>query len=152
MKISESKAEQGAGLLLAVFSLTLYFVIIPGQIQDVKTFGVSPRFMPNIVAMSILILSSSLFISGYLCRHNEQQKTYTINAAETKLVLVSLLLIALNIVALDYLGYIITTILALGTLMHIYGQKNKKLIILVAVLTPLVIYQFFTKLLQMTLP
>ncbi len=152
MEITESKAEQAGGIILGVFSLVLYFVIIPAEIASVKGIGVSPRFLPEAVGLLLLFLSVALFINGYGKRNAEGQKVYQLSPLEGKLVIKTLVVIAAYIIVFELIGYIIPSILTLGLLMYMYGQRRKKLIVGIAVLLPVFIYFAFTKLLHMPLP
>lgn len=148
----ESKVERAGGIILGSFSLIVYFLVIPTEITEVQRFGVSPRFMPELVCMLLLVSAICLFVNGYMNRNNANQKVYRISPTESKLVLKSLLLITLYIVAFDWLGYMIPTIAALAIFMYTYGQRNIKLIVLISLALPTLIYVFFTKVLQMPLP
>ncbi len=152
MKFSEATAEQVTGVSLGVFSLLLYFVLIPWQIADVKVAGVTPRFLPEALAIFMLILSICLFVNGYGKRTNVGQKYYSFAPKETALVVKSLLILSGYIVLLEVLGYLLTTIAALGLLMYMYGQRRIKILIPVTIGLPVVIYLFFTKVLQIVLP
>ena len=77
---------------------------------------------------------------------------YAISLLEGKLVLKSLLLMVLYILAFDWLGYMIPTMAVLGVFMYMYGQRNKKWLFLISIGAPILIYLFFTKVLQMPLP
>ena len=153
MKIAENKAEKVGGGILLIFSLVLLFVLIPSQVKEVKGFGVSPRVFPIILSMILLVLSLSLFWRGHSNKATDKDTNeYEISAKETKLVLLTVLLIGAYIVMLEYLGYLITTVVVLGFLMYMYGQKNIKSIVITSLVIPLTIYYFFTKLMQIRLP
>jgi glycosyltransferase involved in cell wall biosynthesis len=152
MNFLESKVEQVGGIILGAFSLIVYFIIIPAEITEVRRFGVSPRFMPELVCVLLFAAAVCVFANGYKNRNNVKQKIYKISPTESKLVLKSLLLITLYILAFDLVGYMIPTIAALAVFMYIYGQRNKKLIFLISLGLPVLIYVFFTKVLQMPLP
>lgn len=152
MNIKESKVEQAGGIVLGVFSLLLYFLIIPAEVVDVQKFGVSPRFLPEKTALFLLLLSICLFVSGYRKIGQENQKIYTINAKEIKLVAKSLLLLVCYIIVFDLLGYIVPTIVTLAIFMYMFGQRKIKPLLLVSLGLPIIIYMFFTKVLQMVLP
>lgn len=139
-------------MILGIISLIVYFLVIPAEITEVKRFGVSPRFLPEMVCMLLLFCAVCLFIGGYRKRNNVNQKTYSISPTESKLVLKSLLLIVLYIVSFDLFGYMIPTIAALAILMITYGQRNWKLIVLISLGLPVLIYLAFTQLLKMPLP
>ncbi len=152
MEISESRAEQAGGVILGVFSLLLYFVIIPAEVADVRGMGVSPRFLPEVVGILLFVLAVMLFMNGYRKRNQEEQKIFSLSRREAKLVVKSLVLVALYIVVFDFAGYIISTMLALGLFMYMYGQRKKKVLISVTLAIPVLIYLFFTRVLHMVLP
>lgn len=152
MRFSEARAEQLTGVILGLFSTLLYFVLIPWQIADVKAAGLSPRFLPEALAVLMLILSVSLFLNGYGKRNNPGQKYYSFAAKETALVVKSLLVLSAYIVLLEVAGYLLTTIVALGLLMYLYGQRRVKILLPVTIGLPVAIYLFFTKVLQIVLP
>ncbi len=152
MNFTESKVDQVGGIILGVFSLLLYFVIIPAEVVDVQKFGVSPRFFPKTMALFLLFLAICLFVSGYRKKRQEKQKIYAINPKELKLIMKSVILFACYIIAFNLFGYMIPTIAALAMFMYMYGQRKTRLLITISVGLPIVIYLFFTKALQMVLP
>ncbi len=152
MEITESRAEQAGGVILGVFSLLLYFVIIPAEIADARSMGVSPRFMPEAVAILLFILAVLLFISGYRKKGQPGQKTFSLSRHEAVLVMKSLAMVAVYIIMFDLVGYIISTMVTLGLLMYMYGQRKKKVLVSVTLALPVLFYLFFTKVLNMVLP
>lgn len=152
MEINESKAERVCGIIVFVFGLILYFFIIPMTIKDITTQGISPRALPQALTLLMTAFSVPLFIGGYKKRNDENQKIYTIKMVELKLVVISLLIMAANIVCYGFIGYLPTTIISLAALQWIFGQRGKLKIILTSVLTPVVIWLFFVKVLIIFLP
>jgi hypothetical protein len=153
MNFLESKVEQIGGIFLSLFSLLMLFVVIPAEISADKGIGgVSPQFFPQLVVVFLLVCAISTFITGYLKRGKPGQKNYTITVREAKLVLLSLFLLAMYITAFDWFGYMIPTIAALLVFMYTFGQRKKKWLISISLGAPLLIYLFFTKVLQMPLP
>lgn len=152
MKITESQAEKYGGMILSIFSLILYFLIIPTQISNVENVLVSPQSFPKALAIVLLILSLCLFASGIKKNKKDDQKIYSISFSEIKLVLITLGIVAAYILVVKYLGYLITTIIALGILMFIYGQRKRKTILIVSIMVPILIEVFFTKLMKIHLP
>jgi len=152
MEITESKAERAGGIILGVFSLLLYFVLIPAEIADAKALGVSPRFLPQAVGILLFTLSVALFISGYKKRNLSGQKVFKLSPLEGKLVIKSLAIVAAYIVAFELAGYIVPSIVTLALLMYMYGQRRKTLLVAISVGFPLFVYFAFTRLLHMVLP
>jgi hypothetical protein len=153
MQIPEYKAQIGGGLILALFSILLYFYIIPTQVTfGSRQMGVSPRFFPDILALLLFIFSVALSIDGYRMRNRKNQKVFSFVAKEVRLVLLTLLVIALQTVGFQTIGYVIPAMLALAVCMYLYGQRNLVKIALISVLLPLGIKLFFEKGLQVYLP
>jgi len=149
----ESKVEQIGGIFLSGFSLLMLFVVIPAEIPAEKGIGgVSPQFFPQFVVLLLLVCAISTFVTGYLKRGKPNQKNYTITMREAKLVVLSLFLLAMYITAFDWFGYMIPTMAALLVFMYTFGQRKKKLLVMISLGAPLLIYLFFTKVLQMPLP
>lgn len=152
MSFLESKVEQVGGIVLSLFSLLLLFVVIPAEIPGIQAMGVSPRFFPNLVVLILLAFAVALSVNGYRKRNWTHQKTYTITKTEAKLVVTSLFLLAMYIFAFDWFGYMIPTMAALLVFMHTFGQRSRKWLVLISIGAPILIYLFFTKVLQMPLP
>jgi D-alanyl-lipoteichoic acid acyltransferase DltB (MBOAT superfamily) len=152
VEVTESRAEQAGGIILGVFSLVLYFLIIPAEIADTRLMGLSPRLMPEVVGILLFVLAVLLFISGFRKRHLQEQKIYTLSRLEASLIMKSLAVVAVNIVIFELVGYIISTMLTLGLLMYMYGQRKKKVLFSITLALPIVFYLFFTKVLKMVLP
>lgn len=153
MKIPEYKAQIGGGCILGLFSLILYFFIIPREIIFSKQqLGVSPQYFPNLLSGLLFMLSVALGIDGYRSRDKKNQKTFDITWKETRLVAVTLGVIALQIIGFDTIGYLIPAILAIAVLMYVYGHRNYITIVVVSVLLPVAIKLFFEKTLQVYLP
>jgi len=152
MDFKESKVDLVFGIIIGIFSLLLYFVITPSQVPNVTRLGVSPRLLPNIIAFLLLILSISQIIGAFKVKDTGDEEVYTINPIELKLIGKSMLVFIAYFIAINLVGYIISTIAALAVFMLIFGQRNIKKIALVSVGLPIVIYIFFTKALQMILP
>jgi membrane-associated HD superfamily phosphohydrolase len=153
MKIPEYQAQIGGGVILGLFSLALYFFIIPREIVFVKQqMGVSPQYFPNLLAGLLFVLSVALGIDGYRSRNKRIQNAFEITWNETKLVAVTLGVIAVQIVGFDNIGYLIPAMVAIAVLMYAYGHRNYITLALVSILLPVAIQLFFEKTLQVYLP
>ena len=153
MKIPEYKAQIGGGIILGLFSLALYFFIIPREVIYVKQqMGVSPQYFPNLLAWALFLLSVALGVDGYRSRNKKNQNIITINWKETKLVAITLGVIALQNIGFVAIGYLIPAMFAIGALMYVYGHRNFITIVVVSILLPVAIQLFFEKTLQVYLP
>lgn len=151
VRISEYKAQIGGGIIFAIFSVLLYFVIIPSQIAVTRQqMGVSPRFFPELLAALLFLFSVGLAIGGWRMRDRKNQKEIVFESKEVRLVLLTLGVISLQTVGFELVGYLIPAILAIAVCMYMYGQRNWLKIVLVSVLVPVGIKYLFS--LQMYLP
>jgi len=152
VRLQESKVLQGSGIILLVFSLVLLFIFIPAQIRDVTTFGVSPRFVPQILTVLLAFLSALLILEGFYTKRAENQKIYNIEGGQFKVVSITLAILCGYTWVVDLLGYIPTTMITIGVLMWLYGQRKLWPFFFITLFLPLAIYEFFTLLLQVQLP
>lgn len=152
MTFNESRVSIFGGIFWILFGLFLYFYLIPDQVADATTYGVSPRFVPNGVAGLICLFGAGMSIVGYLGRNKKNQSQYEFNARELRFILFSLLVIMANIIAFSLIGYLASAILAIAILMYGYGNRNYIKIALCSILVPVCIKLFFAHTLQMYLP
>ncbi|MEG1578314.1 MAG: tripartite tricarboxylate transporter TctB family protein [Oscillospiraceae bacterium] len=154
MVIQESKAEKLLGIISVVFGLLLAFAIIPWQIDIVETAAWynQPRFFPYVISGMFAVLGALLFMSGIKKKDKPNQETYTLDLTGGKMVLITLGIVGVYVLALAFLPYIPCTIVGLGILMWIFGQRNLKVVIPVSIVLPIIIYLSFTYLLKLRLP
>ena len=153
VRIPEYKAQIYGGVILGIFALLLYFVIIPREIVFTRhQMGVSPAYFPNLLAGLLFILSICLAVDGYWKKTKKTQKEFVFIWKETRLVLVTLLVIALQTIGFDTIGYLIPAILAIAVLMYVYGHRKYITIAAVSVALPVTVKFFFESTLQVYLP
>lgn len=152
MRWNESKAIQGCAIFFLVFAVILLVFIIPSTVKDVRTFGTSPRLLPDAVAILIGVLAVWLFFEGRGQRNAKNQKQYGFDFIEVRLVVITLAVVATNLLLIEILGYMITTGLSLGALMWLFGYRKTKMLIATSVVFPVTINYFFQYLLRLYLP
>jgi hypothetical protein len=153
ISVPEYKTFIGGGVFWLVFGLVLYFILIPSQIAHIEPInGTSPRTIPNILSCIFMFLGPMLSYYGVKMRNNSEQKIYSFNLHQIRLVLYSLIVISLNIVAFNYIGYIIPAIISMAVLMLLYGNRNYIKIAIYSIALPIIIYYFFKIAMQMYLP
>ena len=151
--IMEYKTFIWGGAAWLLFGLALYFVIIPSQIAFSEAINnTSPRTVPHILSGMFTILGPLLIYHGFKMREKTDQKIYELNLHQIRLVFFTLLIISANIVAFNYIGYMIPAILTMAALMLTYGNRSYIKIALYSIITPTVIYFFFKHVMQMYLP
>jgi len=156
ISVHESKAEFWLGIVFIVVSALLFLVIIPAQVKYVESadWFNSPRLFPHCISGLIGILGISQMINGLKQRRIplEEQKEYSISLMELRLVVLTLVLIAVYVFAMKWVPYIPATIVVLAVLIYLYGQRNYIKIGAVSVGMAVVIYLAFTYLLKLRLP
>jgi hypothetical protein len=153
MKVPEYKTQIYGGFILGLFSLILYFYIIPTEIVFTKRqMGVSPQYFPNLLAGFLFVLSIALAAVGYRNRHKKNQPEYELVWKESRLVFITLGIIALQIIGFNLIGYLIPAMLSVAACMYIYGHRNYYTIVIISILLPVAIQLFFEKTLQVYLP
>lgn len=154
MNVSESKAEQILGIVFAILGALFSLVIIPWQIKDVKYDIIfnSPRFFPTVVSVLFIILGAALFITGRRKRNHREQEAYALSKQEAKLVFITLGVMILYTALLYFLPYIPVTIVAVGFLIWLYGQKSWRKIVITSVVLSVLIYVGFRYGLSLKMP
>lgn len=150
--LNESKAEQILGVVFFVIGLIGALVIVPMQIAYVEGAYPQPRFFPQLICGLTAVLGVFLFIGGRRKRNAKDQETYTFVWKEVRLVLITLGVIALYVIAMNWIPYLPATIIVLAVLMFIYGQRNWIKLAAVAILLPAIIYVGLSLGLQLRLP
>lgn len=154
MSLKESKAEQLIGIVSVVFGLLLIVLIIPTQINLAKNtpWYNQPRFFPYVISGIFILMGVLLYLSGVKKKGRTDQDTYSVELQGGKMVLITLGLVFLYVLSLSFLPYIPCTVVGLGILMWLFGQRDLKKLIPVSVLLPVLIYFSFTYLLKLKLP
>lgn len=151
-KVSEHKTVQGIAIGLFIISLLLLFVAIPANIKDVTTFGVTPRFLPQVYSVLLALLSIWLFFEGKHAKNKKEKKYYEMTANQIKVAVLTIVIMALDIFIMQYLGFMITNAITIAALMWLYGERNIRKILIISIVSVIVINKFFEVVLKLYLP
>lgn len=154
MSIKEGKAEIWLGAFFAVLGVLCLVWIIPTQIKYVENAYPQPRFFPDVIAALTVVLGAWLCIGG-VRKHKankEGQEVYTFKWNEVRLVLITLGVLVVYILLMNWVPYLPATIVATGVLVALYGQKKIWKILLTAILVPVIIWVGMTYGLKIRLP
>ena len=136
------------GLGLLVFSLVMYFFIIPNQIKEIS-FGagsLSPSIFPKVAVVIIGFLATCLMINSFFFKRQTRLSPFGPKALAIILFLVA------YVAGIQILGYYVATGLFLLALM-IYLSREKWIKYTVIIVIFLVVnYLFFEKVLKLILP
>jgi len=152
----------GVGLAV-VFGIILFFVIpraivVPGNI---KIISLRPDFWPGTLCVAIIVISFFLVLVSYyekqVSKNPPERLTSSPPIPVTKsFEIVKPLVVIIGLIAYYYalepLGIIISSILALFGLALLYGERKFSTLIPLAILLPIILYFFFSKVANIPLP
>lgn len=143
--------DQMIGFVLLLFSLALYFIIIPREVQQPNRVGVglAPSFFPNIIAFVLAFLSVILFSKAYIVKKNESPQAVRLFNHR---VIVTIGLFGVYMLLTLVIGYLLASILMLAAFLLFLGTRNKWVIVLLAITFPLLLNWFFSKIMIIMLP
>ncbi len=147
--MSQAKLDFVAGVTL--FCLAgLLLVLIPGQVETTEGDTLTPASLPTIATSFILLLAASLFVQGFRHRREDGDSEGTSFFSIYVFVAIGVMFIYVSLI--PYLGYVLSTALALAVLMFLYGNRSFKQIILVCLVAPPFILLFFRYTMLVLLP
>ena len=150
------KRDVVAGLLLALFSVLLYLVIIPYQVEPHPSgpLALSPQLFCHITAVLLLLLSVALVIIGLRDKSPAEKTGTDPGAARHPLLrgMVAVVVSALYVAAISYLGYFTSTIAAMIFFSYFFGIRSWKGVLLFLVILLPFIYVLFVIALRVILP
>jgi hypothetical protein len=156
-----SKSDIVPAVFLIVFSIILYWIIIPAQIHipsQVKSAFLSPAFAPKVFTLFVGLMGLVLLLIT-LVRLRTGSSISRIERVDRKGVLreesviVAILIICFVFaLSIKYFGMVIPSILFLGIMMSYFGQRKWVLVLIIMLLVPLILYFFFHDLANVVLP
>lgn len=151
----EKLKSQIDSIVLGLFGIFV-LAIIPVQISESSLSALGPRFFPYLLAGAIILLSAISIIKELFISSTANKDTPEDLADEKKpgymsigLTFISLLLWAFLV---PVLGFVITTLLFVGVMMWITGNRNIVAISLTSILFTAATYYVFRIILQVFLP
>jgi len=140
------------GGVIFLFSLVLMFWLIPGYVIDYATGdkGLSPRFFPYLVALTIALLSSILIYKALRPAENQIQPETTRQIDRSTIICAGVFIAYQQ--AIPIIGFIPASFLALISLMVLYGFRNWLTIGIFSTVLIAVLSLFFEKVAQVLLP
>ena len=139
----------------AAIVLALLFFTLAGDFPGARGHDVGMAFYPRVLSILIIGLSLIIIFQGINRNETEAESTETLFYREEKGVQKVILLIIATLIypfVLQYAGFLILTPVYLGFLMWIIGAGKIQRIVLLSVLTTVLIYVIFQRLLKIPLP
>ena len=132
------------GLIIIAFSVTGFIYTHATDMQSLV--GLSPGAFPQFLFAMMAVCGIIIFIEG-----RQPSESTRINLNWKKFLIVVLLLV-IYAYALEYIGFIISTIAFLAVALYLFEEKRIKILISVPLLTSFLIYYTFTELFLIPLP
>lgn len=143
-----------SGLVFLLFGVVLIVFLIPSGVVEpkrIKFAVLSPSYYPRIIAIAMSLIGLAICI-GSLKGKDDDFVTSTVDLyAMGKVVTVFIVLFA-TAYALPHAGFVLASAVALVVLMALAGERNPFIVVGVAIILPIVLYFFFTKLASVPIP
>ncbi len=148
-----------AGALLCVLGVVIYFAA-PLTVDEYNEVGLTPWSFPCALAAAIAVLSALLCWNGWRNRDREPVKQEAADAAEgdetevtsTPYIIAAIIVMGLYIVGMPLFGYLLATSAALLVLSYIYGNRRWLGLVIVAAVSPPILFYFFQEVMIILLP
>ena len=134
-----------SGIILLLFALPGY--ICAAQIENLKVSKLSGAFFPD-VCFTVIALCGLILIHRGIRR---EEKIPLPKIRWSKLLPIVGVL-AGYVFIMEYVGFIISTIIFVCCSIYLYGERRKKLLIIVPVVTAVGVYYLFNKAFMIVLP
>ena len=151
-------SEQILAIGIFTFCVFTYFILIPtiplGIDTDAELGFFSPRVFPKVITALIAILSVFLGINAFKSKMNktetESESRENVSAYSGAGIVLAVGFIYTYM--LDWIGYTLSTPIVLAFYLKFFGAKNWIKIALISILTTVLLYFFFGKILKVMLP
>jgi putative tricarboxylic transport membrane protein len=143
----------GSGTAL-LFTYIL-FVVIPGQIQvpgNLPMAAMSPAFWPSVVAWLAIGLGLILAVKALLSIAAAPEPAGSNPPTPIWRSMLAIALMFAYYAAIKALGIVLASVLALAALAWLFGERRRGVLLLTALLLPIGLYYFFTKIASIPLP
>lgn len=132
------------GLIIIAFSALGFFYIDSLNLKSLV--GLSPGVFPQFLFVLMALCGISVLLES-----RKTSEAISVNLSGEKLLLIILLLTAYSY-ALEYVGFVISTIIFLVAALYIFDEKRVKVLLAVPFLTSVLIYFMFTEFFLIPLP
>ncbi|MDD3657086.1 MAG: tripartite tricarboxylate transporter TctB family protein [Atribacterota bacterium] len=150
------KSDVTIGILVSFLGIMVLF-FSQRIISGITKFDVlTPHFFPTIIAICLIVFGLGLSISNIINYYKKNQSISNIKKEKERVdyfqVLKVILLTIVYIFFIELFGFILTTIIVLGLLMYLFGERKLIDIVIVSIVTTSLFYYFFVRLFNIALP
>ncbi|MDU8924981.1 tripartite tricarboxylate transporter TctB family protein [Pasteurellaceae bacterium LIM206] len=136
------------------FFVSLFYLGNSFLIQTKGVVSIEADFMPKIYGVMLLICSSVLLITSFLKVRTRTKKENTVT--DWKRIFAVLVLIFIYVLLMEYIGFVLISILFLFCLSLLltpdYVKKNYWVYIFFSIILPIIAYFIFSHYLSLTMP
>lgn len=127
-------------------------VLTPHHVEEAHAMlqQLSPRFVPTVVGIGLVICGAALFVLSFLGKVKEQPAQFTREG--TVKVLIAFLLLVVYGYLFNIIGFVVTSAIFLAIYAYLFGARSIPKIAAIVVLCPLVVWQVFESVFNVPLP
>ncbi len=151
--------EAYTGLVLFLFSVVMYFVIIPINIKSYAVYGLPPSFFPKVISAALGVFSLLLLASGVkeggrevFSKEMISEHFKSINTKAVKNIGMIFGLFVLYLIGLATVGFLIATPIIIFLLGMAFRWKRYIILTILALVATAVLYVIFGTVLGSPLP
>jgi len=145
-----SKADIVAAICLLLVSLLVFW--ISKDFPSSKT-GIGVSTFPKLLAGLLIIFSIVIIIQAIKnSSFSKKEPTFKEFKKGHKLIIAVIIILIIYIQMLEVLGFILSSFLLLITLMFIFGERRKIILLVVPLLFSVILYLVFSKMAMVFLP
>ena len=148
------KQNSKADIVAAIFLLLVSFFVfwISKDFPSSKT-GIGVSTFPKLLAGVLIIFSIIIIIQAIKnSSFSKKEPIFKEFKMGHKLIIAVIIILIIYIQTLEVLGFILSSFLLLITLMFIFGERRKIILLLVPLLFSVVLYLVFSKMAMVFLP
>jgi len=144
------------GCVAVLFSLILWFILIPGQVQAKEAVIGEVQMFPRVAVIFIGISGLVLVVNRVIEIPDKSQifnsKNYSVNLKVLIKQIVFVLATLLFITIIPLLGFIIATVLYVFLMLYYFGSKKLVNNIIISIVFSFATYTLFSRLFKVGLP
>lgn len=134
-----------SGSLLVIGALIGFFHA--AQLENLAVAGLSAAFYPSILFTVLLICGITLIVQG-----TKRQEKISFPAFNWTRLLLMAAALGMYVLLMIYIGFIASTAIFMLGAMYIFGERRKKFLFTVPIITSLFVYYLFSLAFMIVLP
>ncbi|MBW1695411.1 MAG: tripartite tricarboxylate transporter TctB family protein [Deltaproteobacteria bacterium] len=139
------------GIILMVIFIALFLITFTFQYSEAMSTHTTAAFFPRVILVVLMFLTLLLIFQN-LGKGRDAETGERMDRQKVKRVVWTMICSALFLLGSTYIGTLVSIALFITGVMLTWGVQNVRTIVLNALITPLLIYLVFTKILLVQLP